>query len=250
MALDYLDPEIAGEGYSADTWSPPVAEARIPTYKGIKSIAKYFPQFTGRPYVHQAFPCWLYHATEPARLVQDLLTREDPPRLIKKASEIAKELGCTYRATTQDERAQGWPLNRWEYTGEWRAVPFEGNAKGGGHDGGKQLVTSKEPATTSADLIAATVAAVMAAMKKPEDEPVVAAALAQDPDWAEFHAFKAWKGGAAPPQVEAPSSNALQPQDDEWELWAEEAKRLGVKIDRRWSLQTLKDAVEKATGAA
>lgn len=249
--VDYLDPEIASEGVSADTWSPPVAEALIPTYKGIKAISKYFPQFTGRPYVHLAFPCWLYHATEPAKLIQDILTREDPPRLIKKASEIAKELGCAYRATTQEERAQGWPLNRWEYTGDWRAVPFPGNAKGGGHDGGKQLVTAKDPATSSADLIAATVAAVMAAMKKPDDEPVVAAVLAQDPDWAEFQAFKTWKNGA--PQTEftdAPPSNALQPQDDEWDLWEEEAKRLGVKIDRRWSLKTLKDEVDKATATA
>ena len=67
--VEYLDPEIAGEGLSAEAaWQPFVSAPVIPTYKGIASIAKYFWQYSGTPYKHKNFPCWLYHPTKKAAL--------------------------------------------------------------------------------------------------------------------------------------------------------------------------------------
>lgn len=235
--VDYLDPEIAGEGIPAETsWSPAVEKPRIPTYEGIKSIAKYFPQFTGRPYQHQAYPCWLYHSVHGAREVRDILTGEDPPRIVKRASEIAKELGCVFRPSSMEEKAQGWPSHRWEYTGEWRATPFSVKFDPSKPDTGKHVVSSRESSSqnVSADLIAATVAAVLAGQQHaPNSE--------SDPAWLEFQAFKAWKNSV---DEDAAADNALNASTERHTL-EEEARAKGVKVDGRWSAARLKEEIEK-----
>lgn len=233
--VDYLDPEIAGEGFAADSWTPPIPEARIPDYKGIKKIAKYFPQFTGRPYVHQVFPCWLYHPTKPEILVHDIYNSEDPPRLIKKATEWAAELGCLYRNTTPAEREQGFPNQRWEYSGEWRAKPFKAK-----HDMSNKTLVSAQ--ANPNDAIAATVAAVLAQLGRANAPVGAPADMTADPKWIEFQAFKAWSeqqekgGGEEHPTPTVGVANALQPASAMDKAKAiEEAEKRGVEIDRRWS---------------
>jgi hypothetical protein len=250
MAVEYLDPELAGEGIHAEQqWTSAVDEARIPDYKGIKSIAKYFPQFTGRPYQHQTFPCFLYHPTKDKVLVGDV--KDGEGLVVAKAATIAKEkYGCEYRKSTYDEVAQGFPPYRWSYTGDWRAQPFEKDKKfnPAKPETGKHVVTGKEPAMAPADLVAATVAAVLAALNEQKVDPAISSG-AIPVDEAELAAFKAWKNSMVPQAASDAPANALSmPAEDreEWDLWAEEAKAKGVKVDRRWSLDTLKAAVEKA----
>lgn len=264
--VEYLDAEIANEGLSAEaSWAAPVPEARIPDYKGIKAIAKYFPQFSGRPYVHQVFPCHLYHPKEPARLIKDVYNGEDPPRLIKKAVDQAKALGCIFRATTMEERAQGFPTHRWEYTDEWRATPFETKFDPANPGTGKTVVKAGEQSSASqAEMIAAVVTAALAKMVPAASTPDKPSPI-DDPDMAEFLAFKAWKATQAvdlsvqPLDIEGARNainempmqeginmlNSALPPGERKTLEAE-AERKGIKVDGRWSLQRLKDEVEKA----
>lgn len=257
--VEYLDPEIAGEGsYAAEPWSPSVPEAKIPDYKGIKSIAKYFPQFTGRPYVHKSFPCWFYHKTKPAVLVQDLMTNEERPRLIKDAVEWAKELGCVWRKSTGEEISQGFPLHRWEYGGEWRATPFVTKFDPANPGPGKTYVKEKAEQPNQADLIGAVVAAVLAKVGQ-------SALGAVDADRAEFEAFKAWKAlekatgkvGERVAAEMAPASPALvinalaQPAADNDKTEAlKMADEMGVKVDRRLSADKILAELSKVTGPA
>ena len=257
--VEYLDPEIANEGVSAEqAWMPAMDEARIPSYAGIKSIKKYFPQFTGRPYQHQAYPCWLYHPTEPPRHVKDVLSGEDPPRVLRKASEIAKELGCVFRSTTMEERAQGFANHRWEYIGEWRSTPFERDSKfdPGRPDTGKHVIreSGHNNGMPNADVIAAIVGAVMTQVKSDAPASVASTAHAgMDPEWLEFQAFKEWKAAVAathgPSGGDEPANalSATLSDADERKLWEDEAKAKGVKTDGRWSLDRLKAEVEKAS---
>lgn len=241
----YLDPEIANEGVSAlSNWSPPLPEARIPDYKGIKGIAKYFPQYSGRPYNHKVFPCWLYHPKLPARLIEDQFVDGDPPRLVKKAGEIAAELGCAYRATTFEERAQGFPLNRWVFTGEWRNSPFTSKFDPKNPGPGKLYVKEKDRESGRADDIAAIVAAVLGALKT--GGPAILAEPTMPADVAEFEAFKAWRAAQAAPVVEeAAPLPAVERADDMMEQLVAAAKERGIKIDGRWSVARIREELEK-----
>lgn len=246
--VEYLDPEIANEGVSAlSNWSPPLPEARIPDYKGIKGIAKYFPQYSGRPYNHKVFPCWLYHPKLPARLIEDQFVDGDPPRLVKKAGEIAAELGCAYRATTFEERAQGFPLNRWVFTGEWRNSPFTSKFDPKNPGPGKLYVKEKDRESGRADDIAAIVAAVLGALKT--GGPAILAEPTMPADVAEFEAFKAWKAAQAaqhaPIVEDAASLAATERADDAMEQLKIAAAERGIKIDGRWSVARIREELEK-----
>lgn len=230
--VEYLDPDIAGEGVSAaENWAPPIMEARIPDYKGLPSIRKYFPQFTGVPYQHKVFPCWLYHKSKPAVLVQDVINGDG--RIVKKASDIAKEMGCIFRKSTPEEIGQGFPLNRWEFSGDWRPIPFHTKFDPANPGAGKILVKEKADQTSQTDLIAAVVAAVLAkAGQGSPDAPAI------DPDRAEFEAFKAWKAMQGGGASSAPAVNALAastPADPDKAEALKMADEMGVKVDRRLS---------------
>src|SRR5579859_4094547 len=105
--VDYLDPDIANEGVSAEAWSPALEPPRIPTPEMFRNaiataadktkrpLKDYFPQLSGRPYKHQAFPCWLYHPKEGAREIKDVYGPDEEGKMVivKKASQVAKEFG-------------------------------------------------------------------------------------------------------------------------------------------------------------
>lgn len=225
---EYLDPEIAAEGQRADDWQPFQEPPRIPDYKGIKTIAKYFPQHSGRPYRHQPFPAYLYHRTEPPRLVQN--------------AEQAAALGVEWKADQYGEL-------RWHCSGEWQHRPvglakFDPKAPGAGKN---VVVPGQGSQAAQSEMIAAVVAAVTAQMAKGASAPA-----ATDPDYLEFQAFKAWKAQQAKVGTEeggapAAPANALKPlsPDEEKAVLVDLADEKGVKIDKRWSLDRIKAELDK-----
>lgn len=247
--VDYLDPEIRDEGVSAEAaWHPAVEKARIPTYEGIKSLRKYFPQYSGIPYQHKVFPCWLYNQrTGEARLIDDVFKHQgpdEPPKLIKRGAEIAKELGCEWRKSTQEERGMGAGPERWAWAkdSEWRPWPAEGKAvkypPGMPGEGGKHLVSEKQAnASISPDMITAIVAAVSAQFADKTGAPPQ-----YDQDRAEFEAFKAWRAAQAA-HAEPAHNNALH---DEKAVLIARAEELGLDVDKRWGAERIRAEIEKA----
>lgn len=245
-SVGYLDPEIANEGIAADAeWQPEMTPPNIPSYAGIKSIKKYFPQFTGRPYQHKPFPAWLYHPTQKPKLVQ--------------TAEQANALGVQWRATTNEERAEFGVTHRWSSTGEWRARPYNTDFDPKNPGVGKNLVYgTMTPADAQSQMITSVVAAVMAQMAKVAPTTAPAA----DPEYVEFQAFKAWKAlqsvdadPVAPELTEAPveeiadepeaeASNALLGSSEK-EILIKIANDRGLKVDGRWSAERLRAELEK-----
>lgn len=243
--IGYLDPEIAAEGISADGWQPEISPPNIPSYDKIKSIKRYFPQFTGRPYKHQPYPAWLYHPTDDAVLV--------------KTAEQAARYGVEFRETTREERAQGWPAQRWVYAEntKWRSTPFEPKFDPANPGMGKSLVFgTANPALAQSAMITAVVAAVMQQMQAgaPATPGGAPTALALDADYVEFQAFKAWKAQMAGGEQgdllgaagEGTASNALSPagEANEREQLIAQAKEKGIEVDGRWSLKRLREALD------
>lgn len=245
--VEYLPAEIANEGQKAGAivtdnndgsgdYQPPMDLPHVPDYKGIKSIAKYFPQYSNRPYVHKPFPAWVYHMTKEPMLIHDKINSEG--RVIKTAAEWAAELGLTW---------EGPPRMRWNVSGEWNPEPVAApKSKTAGT--GKVLVEAvKTIASQASDNIATIIAAVMAAMGKAEKPGTNA--LAADPDYAAFLAFKEFqKQAGAPPAaqpVETQAQGSVLSAEDEKAVLIDAASERGVKIDKRWSVERLKEELDK-----
>lgn len=239
--VEYLDPEIAGEGESADApWQPFIAKPVIPTYDGIKSIRKYFPQYSGVPYKHRAFPCWLYHPTKDAMLVS--------------SPERAKQFGATWRQSSHDEKTRGFPDYVWDYTGEWRAMPFSTKADVTGT--GKNLIVTANQ-TSQSDMIGQIVAAVTAQLALKPAQANALAPMSSDPDYEEFQRFKAWKASKpvdglpvatpAAQQEGTPTYDVLPPiaPEEEKKLLIEAAKSRAIDIDKRWGIDRIKQELDK-----
>lgn len=234
---EYLDASIANEGQSANGWNPDeewqpmMAKPVIPTYEGLKSIAKYFPQFSGIPYKHRVFPAWFYHAKE-------------EPKLARTEAQ-ATALGAKWDAEE----------HRWSCAGEWKSKPFPRKFDAKNPGTGKSLVGAGMNETDrQSTMIAAVVAAVTAQMGgKPAGATSALAQPPADPDMAEFIAFKAWKAlqaGETPssePNEGADAVTANLPEADEKKLLLEAAAERDIKIDGRWSLDRIKAELDKAT---
>lgn len=265
MAKRALDAELANEGgkvMGPETvilsngeqvaWTPPPEKLAIPDLSVVKSLRHYFGQRGYKPY-----PAWLYHPTKHAVLVKD--------------AKEAAEFGVVYREATSDERSR-YGLKTvwdWEEGSDWRPNPvveqkFDPKNPGAG----KNLIHSApDPRVAQNDLVAALIPAVTAAVVQGLKATGPAAPAAIDPkQWEAFLAFQAWQQAqpivatavaeaeiAAEAAVEEEFAeqtvNALSPEQDRL-LWEEEAKRLGIKPDGRWSLERLKLEVQKATPAA
>jgi hypothetical protein len=255
-----LDAEVAGEGgkvvdgsrviLSDGTVVPyvrPAEKLRIPDWSEIESIKHYFG-----PRGYQPYPSWFYHP------VRD-------PVLIKDAKEAA-EYGIVYRKTTEDERNRFGRNETWDWEEgcEWRPHPFSApKLNFADHAGSKNVIHgTPDPSRVQADLVSSVAAAVAQVLKL---TPGTTAPPAVDPkQWDEFIAFQAWKKAneviaaeVVRDDVETADepegdnsllSNALSPEQDRM-LWEQEASRLGVKVDKRWSLATLRGEVEKASSA-
>jgi len=252
-AVGVIDQQIAGEGQKiilSDgeqvNYSPPPTKPVIPDWSEIKSIRHLFNRRG-----HVVYPAWLYHRD----------TTEQ--RLVKNAEEAAA-LGVCYRKTSDDERGRYGANAVWDWTDDspWRPTPFAQHLKfnpespGQGKEfvrpGADSAVVRNAQMRDIALVVAQAVASELA-----KSGPAKPAALDQG-DWEEFLRFKAWQKSDAAvraladseDQNESPSAlaNALS-EDEERKLWEEEATKKGVKVDRRWSLQRLRDEVTKAANA-
>lgn len=242
--IQYLDPEIANEGAHADSgfygldptrngnggipldgewaqeevYQPFIDPPRIPDYSFVKvsgqggkphPLLKYFPQFSGRPYRYQPLPVVVYHP-------------KHEPRTLK---------------TVKDAEKHGLKLapNKLSLvaSGEWQLEPvnvktFDPEKPGAG----KSVQTKPRGEADIAALIAAAVGAAMAQLVKPSAQ---GNALASDPDFAKFQAFKAWQAAGAPT---TPAIN-LTPKEERAAL-AKIAGEAGIKVKDNWGLDKIK----------
>lgn len=261
-----LDAEIAGEGAKVldgdriilsngevVAYTPPPAQLVIPDLSNVKSLRHYFGQKG-----YQVYPAWLYHP-------------KLPPLLVKDAKDAAGR-GVVYRETTTDERNRYGLKHVWDWEEgcEWRPNPWHEQKFDPKNPGsGKTVVYSApDPVNAQHALVQALIPAVAAAVAQSLKATGPGAPATVDPSqWEAFLAFQAWQkaqevvpaaaaavaaevGAAAhdEPEAELSLTNALSPEQDRM-LWEEEAKRLGVKVDGRWSDQRLREEVQKAQAA-
>lgn len=259
-----LDPEIAGEGSQVVIlengdqvpWTPPTPKPCIPDWSTIKPLQKYFNR---KGFV--VYPAWLYHPIE-------------EPRLVRNRQEAAA-LGVEYRRATVDERGKFGVNHVWDWSpdSQWRPQPWKEakfDPRNPGH--GKVYVPTEnrraEQNQLVQDLVPAVAAAVAASLQA-SGGPAKPTAISES-DWKAFLEFKAFKESqeliqkasgeaiASAPEptdedelvreteeLEAPAETALSAAQ-EWQLWEEEAKRKGIKVDGRWGIDRLKEEVEKA----
>ncbi len=251
-----LSPEIAGEGTKVIlsdgeqvNWNPPPPKPVTPDWSQIKSIRKYFGRTD-----YQIWPAWLYHPKE-------------QPRLVKNEHEAA-QLGVCYRRATLEEKGRYGRDFVWDWKDgcEWRPYPLEQPQFDPANPGmGKVFVPSApNQATAQHSLIQALIPAVAEAVAKSLKSTGPAAPSNIDPEqWEQFLQFQAFQKtqqlvdeAASAESEPSQLQNETEPEEpknalsltvqEEWDLWAAEAKDRGIKVDGRWSLQRLKDEVEKA----
>lgn len=255
--VGYLDPEIAGEGTKiihSDgeivNWAPPPVKPIIPDLSQVKSIRHYFGRTGGKTY-----PAWFYHEKE-------------APRLLKSADEAA-QLGIVRREATVHERGTYGVSAVWDYAPEceWRAAPFERDTKFNPDQvtNAKTVIRQENRSQNENAMIERMipqVAAAVAAALRVAQPTAPTGAPTSDPElWAQFQEFVAFKKAAevaaADPQANAfaaprdgdPVTETLGADDDEEFQRAElqaTAIRLGIKIDKRWGLARLSEAINVA----
>jgi hypothetical protein len=264
-ARQALDAEIANEGgkvLAGDkvllsngeqvAWTPPPEKLVMPDLSNVKSLRHYFGQ---RGF--QVYPAWLYHPTKPAVIVQN--------------AKEAAEHGIVYRQATVDERNRYGLKDVWDWEedSKWRPTPwsvpkFDPKNPGSGKT---VIYSAPDPRIAQNDLVAQLIPAVAAAVAQSLKTTGPAAPASVDPaQWEAFLAFQAFQKAqevvtavASEPHQEgqggsdqtlfSEGGNALSPEQDRF-LWEEEAKRLGIKVDGRWSNERLKAEVQKASPGA
>lgn len=226
--VDYLDPEIANEGESANNWSPgawtnapptsddewqpDIEPPHIPDYSAFKKHKHYRQYF--RPYRYVPFPAWMYHATQ-------------EPKIVKSAEEVQK-LGPDWSREPI--------VRKIDMTG--KSLPVKSETQRLAEVVAQALAAKQGTAPIDANAIAAVVTAVMAAIQ-PSQKPAKVAAPDPEalmPDASDgLHAF-----------VEnPPAEDEKSPEHDGIERKAllELAEKEGVKVDGRWSNKRLKEAL-------
>jgi hypothetical protein len=239
--VGYLDPEIANEGQKifengeGIAWTPPPQRLVMPDWSQIKKIQHYFNRKD-----YHVWPAMLYH-------------KDTTETVIAKSTEEASKLGIRYRKTDEDERAKYGKDWVWDWQGdsEWRPYPnkLHGKFNPNKPETGKIYVAPTQPQGQSVD---ATVAAVMAALKSVAP---AAPTSVKSQDWEEFQQFLAFKKAQEKSDILAPAdvasdggeltSNMLSSNQNR-DVWIETAEEKGVKIDKRWSVEKIKQAIEKA----
>lgn len=227
--VEYLDPEIANEGLRADyagvgeDHQPIYEPPHIPTYQGLKSVQHLFPQYSNRPYRHQAFPAWIYHETE-------------APRVISNPQEAAQH-GLKWLGT---------PHFKWEVTGKWHPQPVQ-KVKPAANGTGKNVMEgNRSNAQQSGEMVAAVVAAVMANMKQVQGAPASGAAPALDQDYVEFQAFKAWKAQMQTAPADGNALAADAPVMDEKQQLLELAGERGIEVAADATTDAIKALLDAA----
>jgi len=173
--------------------------------------------------------------------------------LLKAAAEIAKEMGIEWRQSTREEQIQGYKEWRWVYSGDtqWRAQPWiVKKFDPANPDPGKTYEPPKEQSSAQmAQMASAIVATVMAEMETRNRKSDGLPSIKDDPEYGDFLAFKAWKRSQETQQREIlqntdqmVSSGEIKEQDQR-EVFLNLAEEAGVKVDRRWGLDRIKNAL-------
>lgn len=229
----YLDPEIAGEGTKVIltngnqvTIRPSPVQAVMPDWSQYKPIRHYFGRTD-----YQFFPCWLYHPTQEAVKAES-------------AQEAGEKYGVELVERTDVERAEfGGGRYRWKFHGPWRVVPYH-IVRSSVEANGKNLEIKR------ADPIAELAKALQ--ISRGEDRNADPAMLE------EFRQFQAWKTqqplppveapvqpelNAGPAEVPLPAENAAGNGDEEKQIWIAKAAEEDIKLDVRWTAETMKKYV-------
>lgn len=206
---DFLDPELTG---GDEEYQPQINKPHIPNYVFLEEHPKY-----GKYFRHKAFQPW-----------PSILYHKDGRTVIVKNAKEAAEFKVSY---LKDE-------SRLEFKGDWRSRPFEAPIHQSQITGKTLVAKSGGKDTGTADLIAALLA------NQNRAAPVVD--IKQDPEYAEFLKFKAFKAG-----TEKGTDKVAQKNPDE--IAADEKKAAllkvaedhGIKIDKRWTLDRIEEELEK-----
>ena len=209
------------------SWTPPPERLVMPDMSQIKALRKYFGRKGG-----STFPAWLYHKST------------DEARIVKNANEAA-ELGVCYREATDEERARYGITALWDYRedSEWRSIPNKKHVKFDPSKPGTgkiYVMPAAHSAQSQNSLIESLVPAVAAAVAQSLKATTTAPATIDAAQWEAFLAFQAFQ------KTNEVVNEAADMMDDGREGWLEEAERLGVRVDKRWSTQKIKEAVAKA----
>jgi hypothetical protein len=179
-----------------------------------KHFGRYFA-----PHVFKPFPAWIYHATEPERIV--------------KTAKEAKEFGVVY--DLED--------NRYICSGDWKTKPVV-KKKPDVHASGKSMVTS-ERAQGGASL--EIMAQILQQMQKGQAAPpALNEAIKADPDYAAFVEFKAWKAAQDAPKLGEVAGELSAAEQKE--ILVNLAKEKDIHVDKRWSLERIKEALDEVEG--
>jgi hypothetical protein len=215
--VEYLDPEIANEGEAATDWHPGQGPAPIPDMAKLLGNHPHFGRYFA-PHRMIPFPAWIYHATEPERVV--------------KTAKEAREYGVSY--DTEE--------NHYVCAGDWKIRPVV-KKKPDPSAGGKNLMSSDRPQNGGASL--EIMAQILQQMQKGQPaHPALNDAVKADPDYAAFVEFKKWKEAQAPKE-DVSYSIVLEPSVEK-DILLDLAREKNIKVDKRWGPDKIKAALDEA----
>src|ERR1041385_3731288 len=224
-AVEYLDPEIANEGMSANNWvpgdwtnapagadeewQPDIDPPHINDYAAFKKHKHYRQYF--RPYRYVPFPAWMYHSVHEPKIVK---SRDEVLALGPKWSPTPLKLRVDMTGKSLPVKNDTQKLTEALVAGLLKQ-PMPAAAAGGGID---------------ATAIAAIVAAVLAAMPQQASQEAAPAPAAPDP------------AKMMPPEFVDTATADANPERDAIERKAllELAEKESIKVDGRWSNQRIK----------
>lgn len=212
--IEYLDPEIANEGQRADDDSVPMEAAHVFDYAPLKTDKKYAKYFR---YEYQRYPAIFYHPNGKQRIVHN--------------HEEASELDGVK------------PIRGgWYCEGEWQSVEEDAHpVKPSLTEFGKILVG--DSAAKIAGSTNETMAQILQQMLKSGQVP---ANPAMDQEYQDYLAWKRMRDAAAskPVHAEIVEPTALSDADVKAKL-IDIAKEKGIPADKRWSLDRIKEELDK-----
>lgn len=208
---EYNDEAFAGD--SADAYVPAIEAPHIPDYAALKASRKFGHLF--RPNL-TAYPAWMYHPTQVAVIVH-----------------------------SREERIALGP--------EWAPAPFDKKVPAAGT--GKTVVDANRPQSSgsSAELMAAILQQLQRSGPSSAVQTGLTTAMRADPDYAEFLEFKKFKESQKPAGLATQDTAETKPAEVTDNLTPEEkkeiliglAKEKGVKVDKRWSIESIQAELDK-----
>lgn len=219
MPVEYLHPDIANEGQSANNWTPgawantpnldgeewqpDIEPPHINDYAAFKKHKHYGKYF--RPYRYTPFPAWMYHATH-------------EPKLVKSRDDVLA-LGPEWSPTPNKPRI--------DMTGKSLPVKSETQRLAEAVAQALAVKTTGSSGGIDATAIAAVVAAVMAAMPQNQSAAAVAPISPSQDDMIDLAS-------------DMLASSSTAGDDIERAAMIELADKNNIKIDKRWSSDRIK----------